>query len=142
MRAQPKLKTSSRAQGQNTGLHRTFAGFDRRRRSFHWRDACNDSAIVKLCAHVCSAPLAVLGHLEREDFDVVLTDYHMPEMTGIDLAHQLRLKKSGPVILMTGLAKDEVAAKMDCSNLALILQKTLDLAGLVHAITTEVCITD
>ena len=83
----------------------------------------------------CSAPLAVLDHLAREVFDVVLTDYHMPEMTGIDLAHQLRLRTPVPVILMTGVAKDEVVAKMDCSDLALILQKPFDVASVVHAIT-------
>ena len=81
-------------------------------------------------------PLLRFWTISKERFlDVVLTDYHMPEMTGIDLAHQLRLRTPVPVILMTGVAKDEVVAKMDCSDLALILQKPFDVASVVHAIT-------
>jgi DNA-binding NtrC family response regulator len=41
--------------------------------------------------------------LEREPFDLVLSDVVMPEMTGVELLYELRARRHDlPVVLMTG----------------------------------------
>ena len=46
-------------------------------------------------------------HSGGRPFDLVLTDYSMPRITGIDLAHQLRrLAPEVPIILLTGFIEE------------------------------------
>jgi len=48
-----------------------------------------------------SAPEA-LEAFEKEDFDLVVTDFVMPGMSGLDLAREIRAKNSKfPIIVMT-----------------------------------------
>lgn len=48
--------------------------------------------------------------IEQGDFDVVVADYMMPEMDGLDLLKTLRKKgNSIPFILLTGKGEEEVA---------------------------------
>ncbi len=55
---------------------------------------------------VASARLA-LDLLEREPFDLVVSDVVMPEMTGVELLDALReLRPDLPVVLMTGGSQD------------------------------------
>jgi DNA-binding NtrC family response regulator len=45
--------------------------------------------------------------LEREPFDLLLSDVVMPEMTGVELLYELRARKHDlPVVLMTGGSQD------------------------------------
>ncbi|HVC21813.1 MAG TPA: ATP-binding protein [Vicinamibacterales bacterium] len=48
-----------------------------------------------------------LGHFDREEFDVVMTDLGMPGINGIELARQVRKARPGtPVVLLTGWGAD------------------------------------
>jgi CheY-like chemotaxis protein len=54
--------------------------------------------------HAVPATSAVeaLEAFEREDFDLVVTDFLMPGMSGLDLAREIRQRNSGfPIIVMT-----------------------------------------
>ena len=82
----------------------------------------------------CSEPQTALSLIEREGFDVVLTDYRMPEMTGTDLAYQIRMSTAIPIILMTGLAKDELASIMKKADLSFVLEKPFNVASVVRVI--------
>src|SRR5438093_1622343 len=78
-----------------------------------------------LCASIRAPRRAVRGEarvdaarlgaeaLERaaeERFDLVLPDYRLPDMTGLDVLAQLRARKDPPaVILMTAQGSEEVA---------------------------------
>lgn len=45
--------------------------------------------------------------LDRESFDLVVSDVVMPEMTGVEFLYELRLRQPDlPVILMTGGTKE------------------------------------
>jgi len=45
--------------------------------------------------------------VEQERFDLVVSDVMMPEMTGVELVHELRARRHRvPVILMTGGSQD------------------------------------
>ncbi len=49
------------------------------------------------------SPIAVLKLLTEEDFDVIISDVLMPEMSGLDLLAELKRRHSGvPVILLSG----------------------------------------
>ena len=58
----------------------------------------------------CSTPNVALAKLEQEDFDVVVTDLHMREMSGIDLCQRLAEGRSDlPVIVLTAFGSLEAA---------------------------------
>ncbi len=43
-----------------------------------------------------------LRHWDEQPFDVILTDYHMREMSGLELAHHLRERKvTQPIVMIT-----------------------------------------
>src|SRR5215467_12614868 len=53
---------------------------------------------------------AALVVLERETFDLVLTDLQMPEMNGLELVSAIRAQHTYvPVILMTAHGSEEIA---------------------------------
>lgn len=46
---------------------------------------------------------AALAELQHQPFDLILADYDMPQMNGLDLAHAIRqIYPDVPIILMTG----------------------------------------
>jgi CheY-like chemotaxis protein len=58
--------------------------------------------------------------LRREEVDAILTDYEMPEMTGLEIAaHAKQLKPSVPVVIYSGSAE-----KIDSPFVAAWLTKT------------------
>jgi PAS domain S-box-containing protein len=62
-----------------------------------------------LAAKVCRSPLQALQWFEQDpaQFDLVLTDYTMPKMTGVELARQLtQLAPELPVLLYSGYGSD------------------------------------
>ena len=56
-----------------------------------------------------TSPYTALQRLMAEDFDVVVSDYMMDEMTGIEFAEKLREFSDLPVILYTGYGSEEIA---------------------------------
>lgn len=83
-----------------------------------------------------------LNLFERRDFDAIVSDYQMPDLTGIDFLEELRKKKSSniPFILITGKGREEVA--MEALNLGAdrYLQKSTDpktLFGLLERSITK-----
>jgi DNA-binding NtrC family response regulator len=85
-------------------------------------------------------PAAALAHLLAHPaaFDVVVTDYNMPEMNGMALAAALMRAVPGlPVIITSGFISDEMRQQASELRLSALLQKeyTLErLAGLVHKV--------
>ena len=57
-----------------------------------------------------SNPLEVFKELKEKDIDVIVIDYKMPEMNGLELLEELRnTKENVPVIIFTGQGREEVA---------------------------------
>ncbi len=54
-----------------------------------------------------------LKKLEEEDYDVVVSDYQMPEMDGLEFLEELREERENdiPFIMFTGKGREEVAMK-------------------------------
>lgn len=90
-------------------------------------------------AHVvaCEQPEELLARLEREPFDVVLTDIQMPAMGGFDLLRQIRTRGNGaaqpPVVAVTArsdMEEDELRA----AGFAACLHKPFNLRELADAL--------
>jgi CheY-like chemotaxis protein len=83
-----------------------------------------------------SSPQALdLFDLNRTSFDLVLTDFNMPELDGLQLSQKLlALQPALPILLMTGggLALDE--PELRSRGLRALLKKPFSLADLDHAI--------
>jgi CheY-like chemotaxis protein len=56
-------------------------------------------------------PLEALELLRGEDFDLVLSDYKMKYMTGIEFAERIRSFTDIPIILYTGYGSEEIAER-------------------------------
>lgn len=82
-------------------------------------------------------PQRALARLRQNsgEFDLVLTDLTMPELTGIELAEAIRsLPESPPVILLTGYSVKMSPDLIDERAIAACYQKPLQLAELSHLV--------
>jgi DNA-binding response OmpR family regulator len=61
---------------------------------------------------LCECPLEAIELLKKDEFDLILLDWHMPKMNGLDLLRHVRIsmQKNIPVIMVTvEQAKENVA---------------------------------
>nr|WP_298682188.1 PAS domain-containing sensor histidine kinase [uncultured Dongia sp.] len=71
--------------------------------------------------------LAIL-HDEPDLFDLIITDYIMPEMNGMELAAELRHRGyARPIVLTSGRLQDVSAADREKRGIEVLLQKPFDL---------------
>ncbi len=69
-----------------------------------------DAGNNELTIHSLTDPFQVFEVLEDQAIDVIITDYQMPGMDGLELLQQLRTQNfSLPVIFLTGRGREEVA---------------------------------
>ena len=68
---------------------------------------------------------AALAKLRQQPFDLILTDYDMPGMNGLDLAQAARqISADIPIVLMTGrYSCREIQTRVGSANLAGFLAK-------------------
>jgi DNA-binding NtrC family response regulator len=88
---------------------------------------------------VFEEPLAALAaaRVDPREFDVVVSDFNMPRMNGMELAQALaRLAPGLPIIITSGFISDEMRQRAGELHVALLQKEyTLErLAGLVHAV--------
>ena len=90
------------------------------------------------CVTCLTDPLQARQRL-RDDamaFDVVVTDFNMPELSGLELAREAaRLRPGLPVIITSGYVSDAMRAEVGQAGVHHVMQKefTLEqLAQLVH----------
>ncbi|MFX1515387.1 MAG: PAS domain S-box protein [Promethearchaeota archaeon] len=77
--------------------------------------------------HSLSEPLKVFEELKANDFDVIVTDYQMPGMDGLELLGKLKdLRIDIPVIIFTGRGREEVAINALNLGANYYIEKTYD----------------
>ena len=88
-------------------------------------------------------PAAALARVQAEpaEFDIVVTDFNMPEMNGMEFAAALqRAAPRLPIVITSGFISDEMRQQAAALEVGALLQKeyTLErLAGLVHAVLEQ-----
>jgi PAS domain S-box-containing protein len=88
-------------------------------------------------------PAAALARVKSDPgaFDILVTDYNMPEMNGMELATEVsRAAPELPIIITSGFISDEMRLRAGDLHVGALLQKeyTLErLAGLVHAVLEQ-----
>ncbi len=83
--------------------------------------------------------LAAVRAFRAERPDVVLTDYKMPEMTGLELLQELKsIDRSVPVILMSGAADMRTAVEAIRGEAFDFLRKPIDSADLLSTIRNAI----
>jgi CheY-like chemotaxis protein len=84
-------------------------------------------------------PLEALDFCRRHpaSIDLVITDLHMPELNGLDLAARLlELRPSLPIILTTAAASAEALEWIDGTRIRRLLQKSAIGRGLAQTVET------
>jgi two-component system, NtrC family, response regulator GlrR len=72
-----------------------------------------------------------------EQFDAVVTDVRMPGISGIELLMRIRERLPWlPVIIMSGRVEEDIRAAASTWGVAAVLQKPVNRAELISAITT------
>ncbi|MFX1514360.1 MAG: response regulator, partial [Promethearchaeota archaeon] len=90
-----------------------------------------------------SDPDQVLGQLQEKTYDVIVADYQMPSMNGLQLLEQVRSQiKEIPFIILTGRGREEIAIKALNLGADRYIKKGLDSESMfrevIHAIETVV----
>jgi two-component system response regulator HydG len=98
-------------------------------------------AIAQMVRHLgyesseCNHAEAVLSHIASQAVDLMLVDYRLPELTGLDLILMLRDQRwIGPVIMMTGYAQTESRICVEKLNEFTMLRKPIAVPELAKAI--------
>jgi two-component system, NtrC family, response regulator AtoC len=99
------------------------------------RDYCDDLSIT-----TATDPRRALEELGRAFFDVVVVDYRMPHLTGLDLLLEARRREAyGYGILLTAYADKDLLQRFIHHNLIRrVLEKPLDLTALKAALDEAV----
>jgi two-component system response regulator MprA len=89
------------------------------------------------CGHAQEA-FEVLG---TQSFDLLLVDYRMPEMTGLDLITLLREEGHKiPAMMMTGHFATEDRVRVEQLGISAILRKPITLPVLSHALEEQLAV--
>ncbi len=71
------------------------------------------------------------------DFDLMVTDYWMPKMTGLDLAGEVhRLRPEMPIVMLTGYSDELSQEKLTAAGIVKIVCKPLTAPQLADAVAT------
>ncbi len=95
---------------------------------------------IGYCVETFSNPLEAWQRFQAapSDFDLVLSDLSMPELSGRDLAQRiLAVRSQIPVIIYTGHLESDLHAQLTAVKVRRVLRKPTPLAELAQAIADE-----
>ena len=85
--------------------------------------------------HTCSSPQDALEQCSRNRFDVVVTDYKMPKMDGLEFIRELRKQHPAvPVILISGFTDTLGLNELSTGADAVIQKSANEVSHLIRAV--------
>jgi CheY-like chemotaxis protein len=92
------------------------------------RDECD--------VHCVESPNEALKLATSESFDVVITDYRMPQMTGTEFAHAVkeRVTPAPSILMLTGIPDSVTHATPGSQDLVLVMSKPYDSTRLLRMV--------
>ncbi len=89
-----------------------------------------------IAVEISLAVLEALSRIRADEFDVVVSDYQMPEMDGIELLKVLRSEGNDtPFILLTGRGKEDVAMQALNEGADFYVQKSTDTPRMISELS-------
>lgn len=83
-----------------------------------------------------SGGIEALEILQQHKFRMIITDFNMPDMDGLELAARVREQNMGtPVVMITGTTKPDVIEAAVHAGISKVFFKPVNLRTLVGAIT-------
>lgn len=81
--------------------------------------------------HILSfqSPISFLNYLQekkKDQIDVIISDYDMPEMNGLELLKETRMITNAPFIMVTGKGRDEIVIDALNNGITYYLEKSID----------------
>jgi two-component system, cell cycle sensor histidine kinase and response regulator CckA len=99
-----------------------------------WQDSFEPLGYKVVTRTSCIEALE-LFRVHPDYFDLVITDYTMPHMTGLDLAKQMmRIRPDIPIILYTGRKERSIGEKIKEAGVRAFLMKPLEVNEIAEAI--------
>ena len=100
----------------------------------------NQNYVMKLFQS-SAAFLDFLQNKKAEFFDVIISDYEMPEMNGLELLAEIRKNSKTPFIMVTGKGRQEIVIDALNKGVDYYLQKSLDIESLFRELQHFILIT-
>ena len=76
-----------------------------------------------------------------DSFALVVTDYNMPGMSGLDVGRQVRLMRADlPVVMVSGFIDENLVAKARASGMQTVTSKAIDAGDLCEAIVQQIAV--
>lgn len=94
-----------------------------------WRSVVSDYLISFGNYHITSAESGdeVISYLKNTSFDIIISDFQMPKMNGIELLRYIRRHGDTiPFILFTGIKRDDIEERAKESGADFYIVKTGD----------------
>lgn len=84
----------------------------------------------------CGTGEEALARCRESPISACIADYHLPSISGIELAHRLAKEKLGvPVVLITGFLTEDLRREAGDAGVYAVLRKPTDLGGLARNLT-------
>ena len=82
--------------------------------------------------------LEAMSHIEKKSYDLVITDYMMPKMDGLELTQRIKAKcPSTPILVITGSAPVDDLLKSGATAYIMKPFKIFELQGMLETILKE-----
>jgi CheY-like chemotaxis protein len=117
------------------------------RDSFHILVVEDEQAMAHMIARMLGGPASKIAtarngwealikiSVTAQPFDVVITDHHMPIMTGLQLVHRLRAHNfSGKILVLSGHLSDEDIRAYEKLSVDMMMSKPFDFDELQQAL--------
>lgn len=79
---------------------------------------------------LCDNGIQALSQINKEEFDLIITDFKMPKMNGLELTRNIKASMSVPVIIMTGTP----ALLLGENPANIVINKPFDIEELIKTI--------